>query len=188
MLVLFSPQRSVSFDTVHRVTMNQRYYAPFGRYTFTAFAFVIDKATNTSIPITVFKLGNPGPTDFNMMSTEVLARNNFTYNATDGPATVEVESRIMLGAITHSVYAAASIIVMFWLCWGLCGWAVHASWTLLGRELEAKEGFTFLPITLIFSVPTIRGLYIGLLPFGVFLGVYLDQSAPLLSADNVFQT
>ena len=154
--------------------MDKRYYAPFAQYNFAAFAFVIDKATNKSIPITVFAIGDPGPTDFDMRSTEVLAHNNFTYNATGGPATVEVESHIMLGTITHSLHAAALIFLMFLLCWGLCLWSMYIAWTVSRRGLEAKDGVAFLPITLIFSVPTIRSIYMGSVPFGVFLGTYLD--------------
>ena len=159
--------------------MGEIYYAPLARYKFATFAFVIDKATNTSIPITTFAIVDSGPRDFDMKSTGVLAHNNFTYNAAGGPATVEVESHIMLGTITHSLHAAALIFLMFLLCWGLCLWSVYIAWIVSRWKLEAKDGIAFLPITLIFSVPTIRSLYIGSVPFGIFLGKYLDQPAPL---------
>ena len=150
--------------------MNLRYWAPSDYYTFAAFAFVIDKATNKSIPITVFKLSNPGAIDLTAGSTEALARSNFTYNATDGPATVEVESHIILGMVGHSIYITILLYFMLLLCWGLCLWSMDIYRTVLRQGLEVKDGVTFLPITLIFSVPTIRGLYINLLPFGGSFG------------------
>ena len=158
--------------------MNKNYYAPFVRYKFVAFVFVIDKATNKSIPIIGFIIDDPGPTNFKTLYNDTPARNNFTYNAATGPVTAEVESHIMTGEIVYSFHATALIFFMFLLCWALCLWSMHIARTVSKRGLEAKDGATFLPITLIFSVPTIRSLYLGSLPFGVFLGVYLDQALP----------
>lgn len=158
----------------HRVTMDKKYYAPFARYDFVAFAFVIDKATNKSIPITVLAAGDSGPADFTTQSTDVPSRSNFTYSATGGPATAEVESRMMFSTITHSLRAAALIFLMFCLCWVLSLWSVWIAWSVSRQGMEVKDGVAFLPITLIFSIPTIRSLYIGSLPFGVFLGMYLN--------------
>ena len=173
----------------HRVTIGKKYYAPFAQYNFAAFVFVVEKATNKSIPTTTFGVGDSGPGDFSTQSNEVLSRNMFTYaNVTGGSTTVEVESRVMSATITHSLQAGALILLMFSLCWALSLWSVYITRTVSRRGLEVKDGIGFLPITLIFSIPTIRSLYIGSLPFGVFLGMHLNRPAPLLRADTVFQT
>ena len=155
------------------MAIDQRYYAPFAPYDFAAFAFIIEKATNKSIPITVFAIGDLRPTDFDTTSTEVPARNNFTYSAAGGLVTAEVKSHILLGRVQYSRRVGALILFMFLLCWGLSMWSLYLAYVVWKRGLEAKDGVALLPITLIFSVPTIRSIYIGSVPFGALLGMYL---------------
>ena len=64
---------------------------------------------------------------------------------------------------------------------------MYIACTVSKQELEAKNGVAFFPITLIFSVPTIRGIYMGPVPFGGFLGMYWIDNCSPPNADTVFQ-
>ena len=155
-------------------------FMPLDRYRFTTFAFVVERTTNKSIPITMFAVGDGdgGPVDFTTTFVEVETRNNFTYNTPDGPVTVEVESRTMVATTRRSNNARALTFSMFAINWILTLGSVVIVVVVFMRRGEVKDGVAFLPITVILSIPTIRVLYVGSPPFGIFIGMCQNRIAP----------
>ena len=143
------------------------------RYNFTTFVFAVESATNKSIPIAGFAVGDSdiGPPDFTTTSVDVRTTNNFTYNTEDGPVTVQVESRSLTATVRHSSPARALTFSMFAINWILTLGSVAIALIVLKRQGGLKDGVAFLPITVILSIPAIRGLYVGSPPLGILIGM-----------------
>jgi len=152
------------------------------------FAFVVESSTNKSIPITTFAVGDGdyGPVDFTTTSVELETRNNFTYNTEGGPITVEVESRAVLATTRRSNNARVLTFAMFAINWILTLGSVAIALVSLLRRGEVNDGVAFLPVTVILSIPTIRGLYVGSPPFGTPIGMHQNCSALLSRIDTAF--
>ena len=170
----------------HRITTGDQYLTPLDRYNFTAFAFVIEKATNKSVPIATFAVGDAGPADFTTTSVDVLTRNNFTYGTEDGAATVEVASHTISTKVEHSTRAQALTFSMFAINWVLTLCLVAIPLIVFRRQGEVKDGVAFLPITVILTIPTIRSLYAGSPPFGIYLGTRQNLLALSPRVDGPF--
>jgi len=178
----------ISFDTEHWTIPGNQSFIPLDRYYFTTFAFVIESTTNKSIPITMFTVGDGvyGPVDFTTASVEVETKNNFTYNTEDGPVTMEVQSRTVLATTRRSNNARAFTFSMFAINWILTLGSVIIVVVVFMRRGEVNDGVAFLPITVILSIPTIRVLYVGSPPFGIFIGMHQNRPTPLPRIDTVF--
>ena len=147
-----------------------------------AFVFVIEKATNKSVPVTAFAVGDIGPADLTTTSVEVPTTNQFTYEADDGQNTVEVESRTIFAQVEYSTRARALTFTMFVINWILTLCSVAIALAVFSRRGRVKDGVALLPVTIILSTPTIRGLYVGSPPFGIFLGMHRTlHTAPIQS-------
>ena len=59
-----------------------------------ALVIAIEKATNKFVPIIPFAAG-VGPDPFAISSSNIGAKNNYTYDSRTGPTTVEVNSRVI---------------------------------------------------------------------------------------------
>lgn len=186
-LILFRPSALIYFNTEHWITRKHQKFIPLDQYWFVTFAFAIESATNKSIPIVMFAIGDGiyGPVDFTTTYDEVAARNNFTYNTEGGPVTVEVESRAVLAKIRRSVGARTLTFSMFAINWVLTLGSVAIAVVALLRRGEVNDGVAFLPITIILSIPTIRSLYVGSPPYGTPLGMHQNCSAILSRIDTV---
>jgi hypothetical protein len=171
-LLLLSPRGLVSFDTEHMVEAGNQYDNPLDRYNFTTFVFVVEKATNTSVPITVFAVGDIGPGDFTTTSTAIPTKNQVVYDTEDGSTTVEVESSTIFATIKHSIRTRALTFSMFAINWVLTLCSVTIASIVVRRRGKVEDGVALLPITVILSTPTIRNLYVGSPPLGVFLGTH----------------
>ena len=152
----------------HNIASGIQYFAPNDWYSFSAFAFAIDKATNTSVPILTFEIGSAGAGDFSTNSDVIPSRNNFTYNAGSGPTTIQVDSHTLDAGIGRSVPARALTYSMFAINWVLAVCSIIT--TSVTFDKGGEIGVAFLPITVILTIPTIRNLYVGSPPFGIFLG------------------
>ena len=158
-----------------------QYENPLDQYTFTTSVFVVEKATNKSVPITTFAVGDAGPGDFTTTSVEVPTTNKVTYDTEDGPTTVEVKSSTIFATVRHSTRARALTFSMFAINWVLTLCSVTISSIVVRRRGKVEGGVALLPITVILSTPTIRSLYVDSPPFGIFLGTQQNfHIAPLL--------
>ena len=177
-LLLFSLLDLPSFDMEHRLGAGGQYITPLDRYLFQAFVFIVEKATNKSVPITTFACGDAEPGDYTTTSETIQSTNSFTHEAEGGPITVEVESHTTFLEVKHTIRARALTFSMFAINWvlTLCSLAVTM---IMANRREVKDGVALLPITIILSIPTIRGLYIGSPPFGIFFGAHRNPTASL---------
>lgn len=145
-----------------------------------AFVFVVEKATNKSIPITTFAVGDTGPADFTTTSFEVPTRNQFTYDTEDGPITTEVESNTIFATVKHSTRTRALTFSMFAINWVLTLCSVTIASIVVRRQGKVEGSVALLPTTVILSTPAIRSLYVDSPPFGIFLGTHRNfYVAPL---------
>ena len=146
---------------------------PFDTYWFTSSAFVIEKATNTSVPIITFTAGE-GPDNFVVSSTEEYTKNIFTYNSGAGPTTVEVQSKVILVETKRSQLSKAFTMCLFIINWSLTVGSVYITVALLvvPRKKEMEAAVFLLPVTVVLTVSALRSLYVGSPPFGIFIGKF----------------
>ncbi|KAF9648680.1 hypothetical protein BDM02DRAFT_3269274 [Thelephora ganbajun] len=156
------------FNVEHNIESREQYYTPIDLYSFSAFAFVVERATNRSIPIIKFAVYGAGPGDFSASSRGIPARNRFAYDTGGGSATVEVESYAMFATVKHSNRARVLTFFMFTVNWILSlGSVITTSVMFNGHGV--KDTVALLPITVILAIPAIRMLYVGSPPCGIFL-------------------
>ena len=160
-----------TFEVDHRMDYQIPNAVPFDPYFFTASAFVIEKATNKSVPIVVFAAGD-GPENFVISSTNTSTRSNFTYDSGTGPTTVSVESSVVFMMVKRSLLAQAFTLCMFIVNWALTISSVYITLLVLIGTGKMDSTVVLLPVTLVLTIPTLRGLYVGSPPFGIFLGEY----------------
>ena len=163
----------------HTIETGNRYDTPLDCYSFTAFVFVVERATNKSVPITAFAVGDIGPADLTTTSVATPTRNQFTYDTEDGgSATVEVESRTIFAQVKYSTRGRAITLSMFAINWVLTLCSVVIALIVLGQRGKMKDAVALLPITVILSIPAIWNLYVGSPPFGIFLGAHQNRPLP----------
>ena len=144
---------------------------PFDPYFFTASAFVIEKATNKSVPIVAFAAGD-GPENFVVSFANTSTYSNFTYDSGTGPTTVPVESSVVWIGAKRSPLARAFTLCLFIVNWALTIGSVYITLLVLVGTGKMDPAVLLLPVTLVLTIPTLRSLYVGSPPFGIYIGEY----------------
>lgn len=157
-----------------RHLFDQQLAAPFDIYVMDAFAFVIDTATNQSVPITKFAVADP-LNNFVTHTVDSPTASKFTYDAGQGPVTIDVESRALELKITRGVLSRTFTMSMWIVNWALTAGTVYTTLVNLVSTQRMSDAVLALPITVILIIPAIRQLYVGGPPFGILLGIH---SAP----------
>lgn len=171
---LLSVQNLSSFKIEHSIEDGYQYFAPNDQYSFSAFAFVIEKSTNKSIPIVAFEAWNAGPGDFRATSQIASTINLFG----SGSAIVEAKSERLYVTISRSFSARAFTYSMFAINWVLTACSIITTTIAFSRESGKRDvGITLLPITAILAIPAIRNFFVGSPPFGIHLGAYEGSGA-----------
>jgi len=142
---------------------------PFDVYYLNALAFVIEKATNRSVPIITFATGE-GAENFVVSSIQTQAKNNYTYNPGTGPTTVEVESSLVFITVKRSKLAQAFTVCLLLVNTALAICATYITLLVIVRRDGMNDGVLLLPVTIVLTIPTLRGLFVGSPPFGIYLG------------------
>ena len=142
---------------------------PFDSYSFEAFVFVIEKATNKSVPIVTFAAGE-GPNGFIVSSTEDSVVSNYTYDSGTGPTIVEVPSSITLITIERSRLARAFTMCLLLVNSGLAIGSTYVMLLVFFRRDGLDSTVLLLPVTIVLTIPTLRSLYPGSPPFGIYIG------------------
>ena len=148
------------------------YYAdmvPFDTYFVGALAFVIEKATNHSVPIVTFAACE-GSDNFVISSVETPTTSNYTYDSGTGPTTIEVNSSTIEISARRSQLAQAFTMCLLLINWTLALGSTYVTLIAVFSEEKVHEGVLLLPVTLVLTVPALRGLYVGSPPFGIYLG------------------
>ena len=179
-LLLLSPLDLVSFEDEYRVITGEQYKTPLDRYDFTAFVFVIDPATNFSVPVVSFEVGDTGTGDFVTTFETGTSRSNFTYEppTRNTSVVVTIPSSTTYATVRRTARAQALTFLMFTINWllTLCTLIITG---IVASKRVVKDGVALLPVSIILSVPAIRGLYIGTPPFGIFFGTHRNCTTPL---------
>ena len=165
-----------SFEVDHSIDYVNMDLAPFDLYSLTAFAFVIEKATNTAIPIVTFVAGEQ-PNHFDISSDEMGTKSNYTYDPGSGAITIEVPSRTVFIQATRSLFMRTLTICLFLVNWALTIGSIYIMLVAIFREEGVNETVLLLPITIILTIPTLRGLY----PGSPLSGIYIGKSQTLRS-------
>lgn len=157
------------FDVGHSIDYIVTDMVPFDAYGLTVFVFVIDKATNRSLPIATFAAGE-GPDNFVVSSSGWSVKSNYTYDSGTGPTTVEVESSLIYIEARESQLAQAFTMCMLLVNWALTVGSTYITLLVIFRGEGTNEAVLLLPVTIVLTIPTIRSLYVGSPPFGIFIG------------------
>ena len=161
-----------TFEVDHSIDYPSPYMVPFDSYSLTATAFVIEKATNESVPIVTFTAGEA--TDNFIISSRNMSnmRNKFTYNPGTGSRTIEVGSGMIEVKAKRSSLAQAFTICMLFINWALTIGSMYITITLLARKEKMDAAVLLLPVSIVLTIPTLRSLYVGTPPFGIFIGKF----------------
>ena len=158
-----------TFIVDHSLDFDDQAITPFDLYHFDAFMFIIDKATNTSAPIITFLAGE-GPDNFAVLSVYTPTRSNYTYDSGMGPITVEVESAAVDIEVKRSRFAKAFTVCLAIINSALAIASAYITLLVFVRREKMNDSLLVLPVTVVLTIPTLRGLYAGSLPFGIFIG------------------
>ena len=142
---------------------------PFDDYYVAVNAFVIEKETNKPVPIVAFGAGD-GDDYFFLSSTEGQAKTNYTYDLGTGPTMMEVDSGMINITVKRSHLARAFTMCLLLINWALAIGSTYVTLAVVVRRERVHEGVLLLPITLVLTIPTLRGLYVGSPPFGIYFG------------------
>jgi len=156
--------------TKSRHLFDQQLVAPFDTYVLNAFVFVIDPTTNRSVPIIKFATADP-LNNFVTHSTDSPTTSKFTYDAGEGPVTIDVESRALELDIRRSVLSRAFTMWMWIINWALTAGTMYITLVVFASTQRMTDAVLALPVTVILTLPAIRGLYVGEPPFGIMLDV-----------------
>ena len=171
--------------TKNRHLFDQQLAAPFDTYILNAFVFVIDPATNRSVPIIRFGAADP-LNNFVTFFTDSPTTSKFTYHGGEGPVTVDVESRALELDIRRSVLSRAFTMCLWIVNWALSAGTMYITLAIVVNAQKVTDVVLALPITVILTVPTIRALYVGEPPFGILLGICPRSHFPRVDADADF--
>jgi len=140
-----------------------------GTYTFNAFAFAIDPATNLSLDITRFGILDL-LNGFATSSQSIVTTKVFTYGADNGSPTIEVAARVLEVEISRSELAQAFTMWMFATNWIL---TLASAYLTFAAVTKGRVDFTVFILhgSMALAIPSIWKLYIGPPPFGASLDV-----------------
>lgn len=159
-----------AFDVQHVVDSFATGPTPFDVYVLTLFAFVVERATNRSVPIITFAVGE-APDNFVISSVETMrTKNNYTYDTRVGPATVEVESSMIDVEVKRSQLARAFTLCLLIVNWALTVGSTYVTLLAVFREGDVNEAVLLFPVTIVLTIPALRNLYVGSPPFGIYIG------------------
>ena len=151
--------------------LQTRNAVPFDWYISSVSMFVIEKATNKSVPVVAFAAGD-GPENFVVSSVSEPTKSNFTYDSGTGRTTVEVESSVVWVEARRSQLSQAFTLCLFIVNWALTVGSVYITLLALVGTAKMDPAVLLLPVTLVLTIPTLRSLYVGSPPFGIFIGEY----------------
>ena len=157
------------FQVDHTMDIYAPALVPFDAYVLTALMFVIEKATNRSVPNIALAAGE-GPDNFVVSSFQDETRSNYTYNPGTGPTTIEVDSNVVVMVVKRTQLAKAFTLCLLIVNLALAFGSTYVTFVAFTKKGKVHEGVLLLPVTIILTIPALRGLYAGSPPFGIYLG------------------
>ena len=160
-----------AFQMDHDIDYPSPDFSPFDGYTFAASTYVLEKATNNSVPIAAFAAGEKID-NFVVSSFWTCTKNNFTYDSGTGPTTVEVVSAMVVTNGKRSKFAQAFTLCMLLINWALTVASIYITVLVISEKEKMDSAFLLFPVTIVLTIPTLRGLYVGMPPFGIYIGKF----------------
>jgi len=163
--------RLTAFNTDHATDLFITENVPFDAYSLAVSVFVIEKATNSSMPIIKFAVGD-ALDNFVTSSIEdrAVLMSPFVYDSGTGPTEISARSSVVDILVEKSQFAQALTLCMFIINWALTVGSVYITLVVVFRKEGKSDAILLLPITIILTIPTLRNLYVGSPPFGVLIG------------------
>lgn len=143
---------------------------PFDTYSVSLLVFVIERATNASVPIVTFAACE-GSNNFFLSSVETQMISTRSYNPGTGPTTEEVHTSTIEITAIRSQLAQAFTLCLLLINWALAIGSTYVTVAVVIRKERVNEGVLLLPVTIVLTIPTLRNLYVGSPPFGIYLGM-----------------
>ena len=174
---MYSVRDQPTFTIEHRIAgygkwgSAERLMAPFDHYAFHAIAFAIDPTTNRSVRVATFAVTDTLG-DFVVRSHDAAATSKFAYDSGDGPATMEIESRVLQAKIKRSAIAKAFTSCLFFVNWSLTVGSVYITVLVALGRLRANSMIAGLPFSALLTIPAIRSLYSASPPLGISIGAH----------------
>jgi len=179
-LLAYSSQDGVHFQTDHRIGAGteqgyvEQLMIPFDRYTLRAFAAAIDPATNRSVYIAQFAVAR-SLGSFIILSQSVRTR-ELPYVYEDGHVSLRTGARVLNAEIKRSLIAQAFVLSLALVNWSLTIGTVYITALIASGKMETNGAVVALPISVMFAVLGIRGLYTGPPMLSTSLGTYFPPS------------
>jgi len=142
---------------------------PFDIYTLSALVFVIEKATNKSLPITTFTAGQE-TSGFVISSWELQVNSSWTHDSGMGPITVEVQASLLYMEVRRPLLARAFAVCLLVINSALTIGSAYVTLLAVVRRERVNDAVFFFPVTVVLTIPALRSLYPGSPPFGVYVG------------------
>jgi len=175
-----------SFEKEYWVAPGEEYKMPYDLYNFAVFVFVIDPATNSSVPILNLEVSNTRMGDFDMMFKTGTSTSNFTFEppTPNTSVVVTIPTYTAYATVERNYRAFCLLHLMFMVNWTLTMSMVGFTIVIRKTEEKVEESVALLPITMVLSIPAIRSLYIGTPPYGILLGTHRNCTIPLRKIDT----
>jgi len=142
---------------------------PFDVYSLSALVFVIEAATNASLPVITFEAGE-GTSGFDISSIATPKKSSWTYDPGTGPNTVVVDSSLINITVKRSRLAQAFTLCLLIINSALTVGSAYITFLTIFRRDVVNDAVLLLPVTVVLTIPAIRALYVGSPPFGIYLG------------------
>ena len=144
---------------------------PFDVFSVDTSVFVIDRTTNESVPIiSCTAIGVVD--DFLISSNNIPAKTDFAYYNGTKPMVVEVDAQMISIKAKRSQLAKAFTLCLFLINWTLTAASIYITLLVVFRREKMDAAVLLLPVTLVLTIPTLRSLYVGSPPFGIFIGKF----------------
>ena len=157
------------FEVDHTVDTFSPDMVPFDTYSISVVAFVIERATNNSVPIVTFAACE-GSDNFFISSVGTSMISTRHYDPGTGPTTAEVYSSVAQITAIRSQLAQAFTMCLLFINWALALGSGYVTFVAVVAKEKVNEGVLLLPVTIVLTIPTLRSLYVGSPPFGIYLG------------------
>ena len=157
------------FDVNHNIDSIAGGMVPFENYSLSVLAFVIEKKTNKSIPIIAF-VASGRPDNFIIKSTEWRTKSNYTYESGGRSTLGEVESSVVRVTAKRLALAQAFTMCVLFVNSALAIGSAYVTLLVIFRREGVNDTVFLLPVTIVLTIPALRSLYVGSLPFGIYLG------------------
>ena len=160
-----------SFDIEHSLDYADHLdKVPFDTYSLNAVFFAIEKDANTSVPIASFILGGISNNFIGAYQWSSTTSNFIDNSGTEPTTSVKVESALIWIKVKRSRLALGFTLCLFVINSALTVSSVYIALLVGAKKGKVEAAVLFLPVTIILTIPALRGLYVGSPPFGIFIG------------------